>query len=133
MWQIQSDNRVSGTADELHKLNRSRRLIAGKTLFIECPQFPVMDSKTACFIAEGRLSDAVIGQCEYIVVRGKVWKYEYKTLELNRRIQKVWGNRTGMVQNPAETICTGSFYDTTRQLWAVPSSYRVRETIKFPA
>lgn len=134
MWQIHSDNRITTSGRELKSLKTPRRIIPDKILFIECPQFPVMDSKTAHFIAAGRLSDAVIGECGKIVVRGKVWHYEYKTLDLNREARRKWGNRTGFVQNPLETVMSGCFYDTTRALWSVPTNFNPpRSTTKFPA
>lgn|SRR5262245_17525342 len=131
MWQISKDNQVKGTADELRTLKP--RTLKDRTLFIECPQFPVMDAKTAHFIAKGYLSNAVIGQCDKIVVRGKVWHYDFNTLDLNNRARMAWGNRSIMVQNPIEMQIAGNFFDETRQLWAVPGCYNVRETIKFPA
>jgi len=131
-WAIHSDNRLTTSAAEFHKL-KAPRALRDRTLFIECPNFPVMDAKTARFIAVSRLSDAAIGGCDKIVVRGKVWHYDFKTAEINQSIRKKFGRRTGMVQNPLETVCAGSFYDESRKLWSVPQKYEVKETIKFPA
>jgi hypothetical protein len=80
-----------------------------------------------------RLSDAAIGGCGKIVVRGKVWHYDFNTRDLNNAIKRRWGRRSGIVQNPLETVLSGSYYDTSRQLWAVPQGYGAKETIKFPA
>ena len=130
MWQIASDNAVTPSLAEWRSL-KPRRLL-DRTLFIECPQFPVMDGKTAHFIAAGRLSDAIIGQCDKIVVRGKVWHWDFKTVALNNEAKARYGER-GMFQNPVETqMVEGNFYDTTRQLYQVPRNYNVRESVKFP-
>jgi hypothetical protein len=132
MWQIGKDNRVTPSVVENRQL-RAPRQLTDRTLFIECPHFPVCDAKTAKLIAAMRLSDAAIGGCGKIVVRGKVWHYDFNTRDLNNAIKRRWGRRSGIVQNPLETVLSGSYYDTSRQLWAVPQGYGAKETIKFPA
>lgn len=130
-WHIGKDNSLIVNPYELRQL-KGRRKLTDRTLHVECPQYDKVDQKTARAIAVLAMPDAAIGNCGYINVRGQRWHYEFKVKDLNRSIQKKWGRRTGMVQSPMEKQLAGCYYDTTRQLWQVPSSFGKRETIKFP-
>lgn len=135
-WKIGRDNFVKGNPYEFRRL-RGRHHLTDRTLHIECPNYPEMDVRSARAIAVMALSDAAIGKCGKILVKGPRWKYEFDTKTLNLGVQKkTFGgrllSRTGtMHQNPIERVLAGSFYDETRQIWAVPRSYNVRERIVF--
>ena len=129
--QIKKDNRVITNPMEMTRL-KSRRRLTDRTLHVECPNFPVMTAKTARLIAQFRITDAAIGGCGYILVKGPRWQYEFKTLDLNRHAQSMYGQRSGIREHPLETIAAGSFYDEIKGLYQVPLKYNVRETIKFP-
>lgn len=130
-WQIGKDNQVRGSPFELRRLRRKVHL-TDRTLHVECPQYPVMDAHIARAIAVLALSDAVIGRCGKILVKGPRWRYEFDTKGLNNFILARCGGRMGLVQNPIERQQAGSFYDTMRGLWQVPVSYGVRERKTFP-
>lgn len=130
-WFLGKDNAVKANPYEMRQL-RTKRHLTDRTLHVECPQYDSVDQQTARVIAVMALPDAVIGGCGKINVRGKRWHYEFDTKTLNKDTARRGFNRMGIVQNPLEKVAAGSFYDTTRQLWAVPQNYGVRETIKFP-
>ena len=130
-WHIGKDNQVVANPFEWRKL-KTRRYLTDRTAFIECPQYPEMNAESARLIATYYLSDAVIGKCGKVVVRGRRWHYEFDTITLNSGIKKQWRGRSGMLQNPIEKQLAGAFYDVTRKLYTVPENYNVRETLKFP-
>ncbi len=129
-WSIGKDNKVKASPYELRQL-RGKYRPTGRTFFVECPNYPDIDQTSARIIAELAKSGAVIGGCSYIVVRGPRWKHEFNVQDINGK-GKWWGKRPGMVQNPIEMQQAGSFFDTTRQLYQVPTSYNVREKKVFP-
>ncbi len=130
--QIKKNNQVISNPMEMTEL-KSRRRLTDRTLHVECPNFKVMNSATARLIAQYRITDAVIGGCGYILVKGPRWQYEFGTKDLNNLARRMYGRRTGIREHPLETIAAGSFYDETKKLWAVPGKFgTARETIKFP-
>ena len=129
---IKKHNEVISNPYEMTQL-KSRRHLTDRTLHLECPNFPIMDAATAKLIAVYRLSDAAIGGCGRILVKGPRWQYEFDTKRLNNAIRRKWGRRSGVVESPFETKVMGSYYDETRQLWQVPAGFNKRETITFPA
>lgn len=132
MWAIGKDNRVQANPYEMRRL-KTRRRLTDRTLFIECPNYPVMDAQSAKLIAVYALSDAAIGGCGKIVVRGPRWHFEFDVAALNGGIKRRWGGRMGILHNPREKQAAGCFFDATRKLWQVPTGYKPREVIKFPA
>lgn len=131
-WDIGKDNTLRVNPHEMRRL-KTKKHPTDRTLHVECPNYPVMDRKSAHIVATAALSDAVIGRCSIINVKGPRWNYEFRVDDLNGRIKKRWGERRGMFQNPIEKQIAGCHYDTTRKLWAVPQMYSVKETIRFPA
>jgi len=131
-WSIGKDNALGVNPYEMRRL-KGRKHLTDRTLHVECPNYPVMDQKSAKIVATLALSDAAIGGCGIINVKGPRWNYEFKVRDLNGGIRRRFGNRVGMVQNPLEKQMAGCFYDQTRKLWAVPQRYSVKETIRFPA
>jgi len=132
-WDIGKDNTLRVNPYEMRRL-KTKRHPTERTLHVECPNYPEMDQRSAHIVAKLALSDAAIGGCSIINVKGPRWNYEFRVDDLNGRIKKQWSkHRVGMFQNPVEKQIAGCFYDTTRKLWAVPQRYSVKETIKFPA
>ena len=130
-WAIGKDNQIRPGIAEFKKLKP--RALTDRTLFIECPNSAVMGGQLAKLIAGMKISDALIGRCGIITVRGPRWHYSFKTHELNKEIRKQWGEREGMFQNPIESVQAGNFYDETRTLYQVPTGYPApKATIKFP-
>ena len=123
---------MRGNPFEMRRL-RGRRTLTDRTLHVECPNYPDVDARSAEAVAKMAISDAVIGGCGKILVKGPKWKYEFDTNALNDKVgTKTFGGRiparVGMMfQNPLEKVVAGSFYDETKALWTVPRSYNVRE------
>lgn len=129
-WSISKDNQIRANPYEFRQL-KTRRRLTGRTLNVECPNYPDVDQASARMIAELAKASAVIGHCGYITVKGPRWKYEFNVLDINGK-GKWWGQRVGgMMQNPIEMQMAGSSYDTSRPLWSVPQSFNVRERITF--
>lgn len=132
-WKIGKDNSLTVNPYEMRQL-KTRAKLTDRTLHVECPKdAPVMDAATAKMIAVMAMPNAVIGRCSKINVRGPRWHYEFDVRTLNGGIQRQWGRRTGMVQNPLEQQLAGCFFDETRQLFQVPPSYNVRERVRLTA
>lgn len=131
-WNLGKDNFVKANPGEMRKL-KTKRHLTERTLHLECKNLK-MEPWNARAIAIMHLSDAVIGGCGYINVRGPRWHYEFKTKDLNNEVRsRRIGRRMGMPMNPIEKISAGAFYDETRKLWQVPGGYETRETLRFPA
>ena len=124
------DNKVSVNPYEMRQLKTKRRL-TGRTCFVECPNYNEIDQASAAIIAQMSKDKAVLGGCSYIVVKGPRWKYEFNVRDINGK-GKWWGKRPGVFQGPLEFRQAGSFFDTTRQLYQVPTSFNVRERLAFP-
>lgn len=131
-WSIGKDNEIRANPYELRQLGTKRRL-TGKTLNVECPNYPDVDQASARMIAELAKASAVIGGCSYIVVKGPRWKYEFSMADINGNKGEWWAKRPagGMFQNPIEMQMAGSSFDTSRPLWPVPKSFNVREKVTF--
>jgi len=131
-WHIGKDNQVTVSPYEMRRL-KTRAHSTERTLHVECPNYPEMDRRSAHIIAKLALSDAAIGGCSIINVKGPRWHYEFRVADLDARIKRRWGKeRVGIFQNPAEKQLAGCTYDVTRKIWAVPQRYSIKETIKFP-
>ena len=130
-WSISKDNVVRANPYEFRQL-KTRRRLTGRTLNVECPNYPDVDQASARMIAESAKASAVIAGCGYIVVKGPRWKYEFSLADINGQKGEWWGRREGgMMQNPLEMQMSGSSYDTSRPLWPVPQSFNLREKITF--
>lgn len=125
---IAKDNVVRLDAREVRALKQVRK-VGPRNLIIDAAG--VTENLQAKAIAVLHLSDAAIGGCGTIIVRSGFYKWQFDTKELNRGIIERWGRRQGMTLSPMEKQIGGAFYDTTRQLWAVPQNYNVRERVKF--
>lgn len=132
-WSIGKDNKVRANPYEMRQLKTKRRL-TGRTLNVECPNYPDVDQASARMIAEMAKASAVIAGCGYIMVKGPRWKYEFSLADINGQKGEWWGRRGGgMMQNPKEMQMAGSSFDTSRKVWTVPQSFNVREKITFSA
>lgn len=127
---IGKDNSVRLDARELRALKETRK-VGPRNLIVEAAG--VKENLQAKAIAVLHLPDAAMGGCGTIIVKSGFYKWQFDVKELNRGIMRRFGRRQGMTLSPVEKQIGGAFYDTTRQLWAVPQNYNVRETVKFGA